>query len=152
MRLRMLGVVAVMVLLTCGEVSAVKRQFDLTVENLKRAGFAVSSRKGDDGAIDVTVTRDVSEARKVDPASDLELRRYATLEVQGESGLIVRCSLQPKTGDGVVSYRFQLAPGYVAHSRLTVSEVDDYKESLRREHLIGGGTIFTMRLSDFVKP
>ena len=58
--------------------------------------------------------------------------------------MIVRCKLEPDIdgNDGnTVTYRFIIAAEQIPHSRLTVTEIDDYKKSLRREHLIGGGRI-----------
>jgi hypothetical protein len=143
---------AAVLLFVCGEVLAVKHQVDLSHENLDQVGFKVVMAKRDDGVMDITVTRDLSKARSFDAASNLELVRNATLEVSGPAGLIVRCRLDPESAQGAVVYRFQLAPGNLPHSRLTVSEIDDYKKNEGRPHLIGGGTFFTFQLADFVKP
>jgi hypothetical protein len=139
-------------LFLCGEALALKSRTNLAPENLKQEGFAVATSKRDDGTIDVTLTRDLSKARSFDASSDIELVRRATLVVAGPAGTIVRCDLEPDAAEGNVIYHFTLAPGYLADSRITVSEIDDYKKSLKREHLIGGGTYFEIKLADVAKP
>ena len=145
-------VLTVATLFVCTEVLAQKVKVNLTSDSLKPHGFAVATAKRDDGMIDVTLTRDLSKARSFDAASDLELVRSATLEVAGSGGTVVRCKLEPEAGPQSVIYRFTLARDHLAHSRLTVSEIDDYKERLNREHLIGGGTFFEIKLADVAKP
>ena len=157
MKTLMPAVVAVVLLSLCGEALAGKLLYPLKPENLKEAGFAVTAVKGDDGMLDVRVTRDLSKARSFDPASDLETDRAAVLEISSPAageGPIVRCSLDGEEIDGVVTYRFQLAPAHLKLARLTVSENDNYKKRKgeRREDLIGGGTRFTLALADVVKP
>lgn len=142
---------AVAALLIGTNALAEKERVNVGPENLKDAGFTVNATKRDDGMIDVTVTRDLSKARTFDAASDIELVRSATLEVNGPGATRVSCNLEPQAAEGAVSYRFRLAPDNLAHSRLTVSEIDDYKKSLKREHLIGGGTFFEIKLSDVIR-
>ncbi|HYE20855.1 MAG TPA: hypothetical protein VEA69_20580 [Tepidisphaeraceae bacterium] len=141
----------------CTEALAVKDQVNLTSDSLKVHGFAVATAKRDDGMIDVTLTRDLSKARSFDAASGLETDRAAVLEISSPAageGPIVRCSLDGEEVDGVVTYRFQLAPAHLKLAHLTVSENDNYKKRTgeRREKLIGGGTHFTLALADVVKP
>ena len=145
-------VLAVATLFLCTEALAVKRQVNLSPHNLKSAGFAVEMAERDDGAIDVTVTRDLSKARSFDAGSDLELVRSATLEVVGSAGVVVRCNLEPEAGADSVTYKFMIARDHLPHSRLTVSEIDDYKKTMNRPHLIGGGTFFEINLADFDRP
>ena len=158
MRALMLPVVAAAVLLSaCGEALAVKRLYPLTAQNLTEAGFAVTAVKRDDGMLDVRVTRDLSKARSFAPASDLETDRAAVLELASPAageGPVVCCTLAGAEAEGVVTFRFQLAPAHLKLARLTVSEYDNYKKRTgeRREDLIGGGTHFTLALADVVKP
>ncbi len=151
------AVVAVVLLSLCGEALAQKLLYRLKPENLKDAGFAVTAVKGDDGMLDVRVARDLSKARSFDPASDLETDRAAVLEISNPAageGPIVRCTLAGEEVEGVITYRFQLAPAHLKLARLTVSENDNYKKRKgeRRLDMIGGGTNFTLALADFVKP
>jgi hypothetical protein len=147
-----LALPTLLLLTLCTDALAVKVHVDLTAANLKQEGFTVQAVKREDGMIDVTVTRDLSKARSFDAASDLELVRTATLEVQGPEGLVVRCNLECQSVENAVVYRLQIAGKNLADSRLTISEIDDYKKRENREHLIGGGTHFTIRLGDVVKP
>ena len=142
-------------LLVCREASAVKVAGTVTPANAKDVGFAVATEPGDNGRVKVTVTRDLSKAKSFDAASELRVVRSASLEVFGsneKAGVIVQCDLEPAEAEGAVVYRFQIAPEHLARARLTVSEIDDYKAHLRREHLIGGGTILTLNVGEFVKP
>jgi hypothetical protein len=144
--------VLAIILSVCGQALAVKSRVDLAQDNMEQQGFAVATAKRDDGTIDVTITRDLSKARSFDAASGLEVVRSATLVVAGPAGTIVQYDLEPQAAAGSVSYRFALAPEYLAHSRITVAEIDDYKNRGDRPHLIGGGTFFEMKLADVVKP
>ena len=151
------ALVAAVVLSLCGEALAVKRLYPLKPENLKDAGFAVTAVKGADGMLDVRVTRDLSKARSFDPASDFETDRAAVLEISSPAageGPVVRCSLEGEEDEGVITYRFQLAPAHLKLARLAVSENDNYKKRKgeRRLDMIGGGTHFTLALADVVKP
>lgn len=157
MKTLMPALVAAVVLSLSGAAHAQKQLFPLKPENLKEAGFAVTAVKADDGMLDVRVARDLSKAKSFDPASGLETDRSAVLEVASPAageGPVVRCVLEGDEADGVVTYRFQLAPAHLKLARLTVFENDDYKRKPgeRREHLIGGGTHFTLALADVVKP
>ena len=145
-------VAVIATLVICTAARAEKLKVDLTSDSLKSEGFSVVTAKGDDNTMNVTLTRDLSKARSFDAGSDLELVRGATLEVAGSQGMIVRCQLEPEAGPGSVIYRFTIARDYLPHSRVTVAEIDDYKKSLNREHLIGGGTFFEINLAEIAKP
>lgn len=133
---------------------AVKQGVNLSAKNLNAHGFAVKTAKRDNGAIEITVTRDLSKARSLAAAAatDIEIVRSATLQISGPGATIVRCNLEPEPAKGTVTYHFQLAAENVPFAQLTIAEIDDYKDRANREHLIGGGTYFEMKLSDVIKP
>jgi hypothetical protein len=138
----------VMVLCVCNEAQGAKLGVNLNSANLEQEGFVLTTAKRDDGTIDVTLTRQLSKARSFDATSDLELVRNATLEVSGQDGVLVRCNIASENTNGTAVYHFQVAPAQFSHSKLIISEIDDYKKRDSREHLLGGGTIFTLQLSD----
>lgn len=138
-------------LLVCRDALAAKLLVNLAPDNLTANGFAVTATRRDDGNIRVTIRRDLTKARSFEAASDLELVRRATLHVAGAAESIVECNLQGEVANGSVTYRFTLAPEYLAHSRVTVSEIDDHKNRSDREHLLGGGTFFEIKLAEVVK-
>lgn len=142
---------AIAALIIGTDARALKTRVEVGAGNLKTEGFAATATKGDDGTIEVTVTRDLSKARAPAAGSDLVIVRRATLEVLGPGATRVACDVEPRAAGGTVSYRFRLAPENLAHARLTVSEDDDYKPSLKREHLIGGGTSFEIKTAEVVK-
>lgn len=139
-------------LLICSEARALKLKVDLTPNNFKPEGFTVVTTKSDGDMVNITITRDLSKARSFPADSNLRLGRDATLEIVGPNGAVARCNLQGEENASSVRYTFTIARDYLAHSRVTVAEIDDYKENLLREHLLGGGTLFDIKLSDISKP
>jgi hypothetical protein len=135
----------------CGPVLAEKIKVDLTQDNLKVHGFAVDTTRNTNGTIDVTIRRDLAKAHSLEPGSDLELVRTATLEVEGPTGIIVRCQLQGDTETGSVVYQFTIGHDQFSHTGFRLSEIDDYKKSAHREHMVGGGTIFELNLADLMR-
>jgi hypothetical protein len=140
---------ALVTLLIPTEALAVKMAVNVDASNMELNGFSVAMSK--EGVLEVTVTRDLSKARTVDAASDLRLVRIATLEVGTSSGPALRCNLEPEVKAGTVVYRFTIAPEHLERCRLTVSEIDDYKAELQREHLLGGGTFYNLKIAELVK-
>ena len=143
---------ATVICLLATQALGAKRAVELTAENLPQEGFVISATRTPDGLIAVTLTRELAKSRTFDPASELQIVRSTNLEIRDGEGIIARSSLEPQTNETTITYHFQLAPRYLAESRVVISEIDDYKKSLNREHLIGGGTIFTLQLRDVVKP
>jgi len=149
MKVQTLIASAVVVLLLSSEALALKKLVHVTPKNQESHGFSVASDPRDNGAVQIVITRDLSKARSFGPDSDLEVRRSATLKVSGDSGLIVQCQVDAAKKKQTVVYRFTIARDRIPHSFFTVAEIDDYKETEGREHLLGGGTYFEFRLADF---
>lgn len=134
------------------ETLAVKASLRLKPENAKEAGFLVAMTKRDDGLVDVTLTRALSQARSYPADSELEIRRTAYLDLRGPAGgSLLRTRLEPEESKETITYRFQVSPDHLASVLINVWEVDDYKQALAREHLLGGGTIFELRLGEFLR-
>ena len=152
MKTFVLPTLTVVMIFVSSEAIALKDAVDVKFDNLTENGFAVTSTKSDDGRVTVRVTRDLCKAKSFPAASDLRVVRSALLEISGPSKLIARCTLEADRKEGKIEYRFDISPEFLAHSRLTISEIDDYKERLNREHLIGGGTFYALRFADVIKP
>ncbi len=114
-------------------------------------GFLVKVNYGENGALEFKVVRNLSKARQFPADSELMTRRSATLKVSNTTGLLVSCNLNPIQDRQMLTYRFTLAKECVPLSDLTIAEVDDYKDE-NREHLIGGGAFYRIRLADFAEP
>lgn len=114
-------------------------------------GFSTNVKRNESGELEFKVIRDLSKARSVPPDSELMIRRSATLKVFNSTGLVVSCDLEPTKDGQTQIYRFTVAREYVPLSYLTIAEIDDYKDA-SREHLIGGGTFYRIRLADFTEP
>jgi hypothetical protein len=98
-------------------------------------GISVRTERRGDGHIEFTVRRDPAKAQYHD--------RGATLQVNGPAGLVAKCSVQGSQDKQHMLYHFVVAPSHTEHSEFVLSEYSDGK-------LIGGGTIYTVRLKDFV--
>lgn len=140
----------VCVLLLSASTQAEKLEARVSPKNQQSMGFSltVEPRTGD--MMRITVTRDLSKARTFDANSDLELRRSSMLRVYGDSGLIVECPVTSEQKKNTVVYWFSVTKAQLANTHFTVMEIDDYKATELREHLIGGGTYFEFNLADFV--
>jgi len=106
----------------------------------------VENRK--DGAVALTLFRNLSMARSFAPDSDLQLTRSATLEVLGKSGLLANYKVGPNQQKKTITYRIVIARDCVPNSRFQLADIDDYKGQTRG-HLIGGDTIYEFRLALF---
>ena len=137
-------------LLVTGEAFAVKQRIQVTPTHLQITGFSVASQRLKGELLEFKITRDLSKAPSYGPESDLEVRRDATLDVRSGTASVVECQLAPNTQKKTLTYRFVIARDFVPHSLFTLAEIDDYKNTDGREHLIGGGTIYEFRLADFV--
>ncbi len=136
--------------LTCGEAFGLKISLQLSPQNAESAGFVIKARpENEDGTTTFFISRDLAKANTFDADSDLTIRRYATLRVSGDAGLVIECRLEPTVEQNVLKYRITLARGLLAHAQLTVTEVDDYKNLEGRPHLFGGGTLYEIALDKF---
>jgi len=138
------------VLMTCSLALGVKQEMRLSPKNAAQTGFAVSAEAAkEDGAVTIVIVRDLSKARSFGADSELTIRREATLRVFSEKGLLINCRIEPELQKGAVKYRITLARDLLSHAHLTIAEIDDYKELVGREHLIGG-TFYELNLQEFV--
>jgi hypothetical protein len=142
--------VAVGTLLLLGprEACALKLLAEMTPASLQDSGFAMKVENRKDGTVAFTLTRDLSKARTFEPDSDLRVRRYSSLKVSGQTGLVAQCDVEPGKEKNTLIYRFVIARDCVPNSNFTLSEIEDYKDETR-EHLIGGGTNYEFRLALF---
>lgn len=139
------------VLMTCSLSLGAKQEMRLSPQNATQTGFAVSTEAAkEEGAVTIVILRDLSKARSFGADSGLTVRREATLRVFSDKGLLINCRIEPELQKGAAKYRITLAKDLVAHAHLTVAEIDDYKELVGREHLLGGGTFFELNLQEFV--
>lgn len=86
--------------------------------------------------------------RAVDPKGNegSPFIRRARLEIYGDSGLLVRCPVEGRVEkSGHILYTFELLDVYAKTSSLTIAE---YEDNLQ----IGGGSIYSYRLLDFIDP
>lgn len=149
MKIRVLVACAGLLLVFAGVAYAVKLQVQVSPQSAQESGFSVTADSREEGLVDYTITRDLSKVRAFPADSSLEIRRFATLEICGDSGLIARCQIEAEREKDVLTYRFTLARSAVAHSHFTVAEIDDYKNTEGREHLLGGGTFYEVDLVNF---
>ena len=140
---------AAVVLLLSGEAFALKQGAQVTPKSQENLGFSVTTEPRDDGAVRFVITRDLAKARSFAADSELEVRRSSTLKVSGDSGLIVECPVNADKKKETLVYRFTIARERIATSHFTVAEIDDYKDTENREHLLGGGTYYEFNLADF---
>jgi hypothetical protein len=123
---------------------AVKEQFDVTPQSIPHVeGMTIETTVRDDGTIDFTVTRDPSKARWQS--------RDGLLEIADAQGDAVECYVQGETKKGgQVEYWFAVAPRHLENATFTLIEVQtDPNAGPDDEQLIGGGTYYRFRLSDF---
>jgi hypothetical protein len=122
----------------------------VTPANLQAHGFSMRMENQEDGTVAFTLIRDLSKAKSFPAGSSLQVSRYATLRVAGQSGLFAQCHVAPDTRNqkNTITYRFSLTRDCIAHSRLTLAEDDDYQDQTQ-EHLIGGGTHYEFDLALF---
>jgi hypothetical protein len=139
----------VCVLLLSASAQAEKLEARVSPKNQQSMGFSLSVEPRTGDMVGITVTRDLSKARTFDANSDLELRRSSILRVYGDSGLMVECPVTSDQRKNTVVYWFSVAKAQLANTHFTVMEIDDYKATELREHLIGGGTYFEFNLADF---
>jgi hypothetical protein len=139
-----------LILLICGEALALKDLVHVTPRNQQSLGFAVESNQRKDGTVQFTIIRDLSKVRSHAPASKLEVRRSATLKIYGDSGLIAECKVEPEKKQQTIICQFLIARDRIPDSHFTVAEIDDYKNNEGSVHLLGGGTLFEIRLADFL--
>ena len=152
MNIAKLFISALVLFLVCTQARALKLLARMTPENLLAAGFAVTIDRQQDGTLALTISRDLTKAPSYPPDSELTVSRSAYLEVSGPSGLRFKGGLAPSQNKNLVVYHFVLAGDSLSSSTFTLSEIDDYKDTERRAHLIGGGTIYEFRLADFARP
>lgn len=147
-RLPLLMLASAWMLLPPGTARAVKLEVTITPKNAAEAGFVVTFRPGrEPNAIKFSVVRDTAKSEPVN-ATELVLRRSATLRVYGDGGLLLDCRVEPREDHGRLVYEFTLARPLVAHAALSVAEVEDYKAP-GREHLLGGGTFYNLSFAEF---
>jgi hypothetical protein len=127
---------------------ALKESARMTPDALEPSGFSMTAENQKDGTVEFTLTRDLSEARSFGPDSALLVRRSATLNVHGRSGLLAKCNIEPVGQKDTIVYRFVIARDCVPDSHFTLAEIDDYKDQTG-ERLIGGGTFYEFRLALF---
>ncbi len=137
-----------------GSAYAVKASIEVKPEFAAESGFDVTAKSGEDGVVTFTVLRDPGKVKENAPESGIVTDQFATLSVFGDMGFVVECVLTPthanRDGEDRLMYSFKIDRAYVQHSSLTIAEVDDFSDVEGREHLIGGGTFFEFRLSDFL--
>lgn len=139
------------IMLLSATAQAEKIEARVSPKNQQSMGFSLSVEPRTGNMLGITVTRDLSKARTFDANSDLELRRKSMLRVYGDSGLSVECPVTGEQKKNTVVYWFSVANAQLANTHFTVMEIDDYKATELREHLIGGGTYFEFNLADFVE-
>lgn len=84
-----------------------------------------------------------NDPKAVDPR--FPFVRVGSLDVRGEDGRILRCSVQPKEQDGYLFYTFDLENEHAKYSWFLLGEHFDDEQ-------VGGGKIFSYRLIDFIDP
>lgn len=135
----------------CLTAYASKIQSSVTPASLEAHGFSLKVENRTDGNVEFTVIRDLSKAKQFPATSGLQVSRFGTLRVSGESGFLAQCNLAPDLRErGVISYRFTISRDSIARSTFVLAEDDDYQDQTR-ERLIGGGTHFSFALALFAK-
>ena len=111
--------------------------------------FAFEMNSKENGKVAFIIKRDPSKASEPADAK-LRLVRGACLSVIGRDGFVAGCPIAPETEqNGILVYRFELNDQYARSSRFVLSEIEDYREGTG---YIGGGTVYTFRLIDFIDP
>jgi hypothetical protein len=131
---------------------ALKEHIKVTPLNSLANGFAFTAAAQENGTLRVTIVRDLSKARSFPADSPYILARTAELTVSGESGLLLRCQLNPGGDEKSVVYSFDVAKDRLDECHFSVYEGDVYKDRSRAELPLGGGTFHEFRLGDFVVP
>ena len=75
---------------------AAKLESKVTPDSLEANGFSMKVENQKDGAVEFTIVRDLSKAKSFPAGSGLQISRYATLRVAGQSGLFVQCDVAPR--------------------------------------------------------
>ena len=140
------------VLVGCWPAFALKAFSKVTPKWTKESGITVQTEKRDDGSISFTVTRYLDEKPKYPADSDFMVKRTAFLKIGTPYGDMARTNVAAEEKKGTLVYWFSLSRVAVPHSTFTLSEYDDYKDTEKREHLIGGGSIYEFDLAEFAAP
>jgi len=126
----------------CLPVFALTLHFDMTPEN---AGDKALTMK----PLNESTTRfTIRVSTKNDPGSIDPRRpfvRGGSLDVRGEHGRILRCSLQPKEQGRDLVYTFDLENEHAKSTWFVLEEHFD-------DGQVGGGKVFSYRLIDFIDP
>jgi len=147
MNRRQMIAAVVLLLVMSGAAFAENSSERVTPQAAKDRGFSIAVEPGKDGAVQVTVSRDLSKAGSLPPDSPVELCRTATLTVGGDSGLVLRCNLEGEAEKGAVVCRFTLDKKLAGQSRLSIAEMICRKN--RRPSVAQGNTFF-FQIADFI--
>jgi hypothetical protein len=143
MRTRTYVIAAALFCLAGAPVLAAKRLMRMSPVSLTGQGFAIATDRAHGGGVEFHVERDLSQAKWQG--------RYATLEVRGEGGPVVRCRLEADRRKNTLTYRFTLGDAQLERAFLTIAEVQTDPDNPEGLELIGGGTIYEFNLADYVK-
>lgn len=126
----------------CQPAFAVTLHFDMTPE--LAGGKAVTMEPLDGSTTRFTIRiRTENDPKLVDPRRPFV--RRGSLDVRGEHGRILLCSLQPKEQGRELIYTFDLENEHAKNSWFVLVEHFD-------DGQVGGGTVFSYRLVDFIDP
>lgn len=131
---------------------ALKLMQKVTPQWTKESGITVQTEKREDGSIGFTVTRYLDKARKFPADSELTIDRTAHLEIRNSRDSLAQTRVEGTVTKDSVVYWFSLSRDCVSHSRFSLSEYDDYKDTENKPHLIGGGTNYEFDLTEFAAP
>jgi hypothetical protein len=147
MNLRQLFTAALLLLAGCGAAFAKNSTQQLSPQSAKDLGISVTAEPGKDGTVQVTISRDLSKLRAIPADADVEVCRTATLSVDGDSGLVLRCNLAGEAAKGAVVYRFTLGKKLAGQSRLSIAEMICRKD---RGPAVAQGNTFIFQIADFI--
>lgn len=140
---RLLALIVGVSLAIASPALGVKEQFDVTPESIERVeGLEIHAVQRDDGTIGFHVHCDPSKARWQG--------RDGLLEISDGQGAAVECYVQGEKKGDKIEFWFAVAPRHVENATFTLTEVQtDPNAGPDEPQLIGGGTYYRFRLSDF---
>lgn len=126
----------------CLPASAMTLHIDVTPELVGEGGVTMKPLDGNTTRFTIRISTE-NDPKTDDPRRPFV--RGGSLDVRGEQGRILRCSLQPKIQGRDLLYTFDLENEYAKSTWFVLVEHFD-------DGQVGGGKVFSYRLIDFIDP
>ena len=126
----------------CQLAFAATLHFDMTPELAGKKGVVMKPISDDTTRFTIRISTK-SDPKSVDPRRPFV--RGGSLDVHGENGRILRCSVQPKEQGPDLLYTFDLENEHAENTWFVLVEHFD-------DDQVGGGKVFSYRLIDFIDP